>query len=209
MGKYAHRVFGEIKQMRIILASKSPRRKEILESLGLTFDIIVADADERSDEPDPKKRVACLAAIKGRAVLEGLANPEDTLIIASDTLVYAENEFLGKPKDKPDARRMIGLLSGSSHSVVSGLYLYYNGKEVALADETKVLFDKMTDGEIENYISTDEPYDKAGGYAVQGLASLYISGLEGDYFNVVGLPVNLMYKTLKKDFNIDLNDLRA
>lgn len=195
--------------MRIILASKSPRRKEILENLGLKFDIIVADADERSDERDPKQRVAALAAIKGRAVLDALEDKNDTLVIASDTLVYAEGEFLGKPRDREDARRMIGLLSGRSHSVVSGIYLFYNGKEVLSADETLVTFDRMTDGEIESYVSSDEPYDKAGGYAVQGLASLYISGLEGDYFNVVGLPVNLLYKILKNEFDIDINTLRA
>ena len=195
--------------MRLILASKSPRRKEILENLGLKFDIIVADADERSDETDPKGRVAALAAIKGSAVIETLEYKTDTLVIASDTLVYAEGEFLGKPRDREDARRMIGLLSGRSHSVVSGLYLFYNGKEVMSADETLVTFDKMTEGEIESYVSSDEPYDKAGGYAVQGLASLYISGLEGDYFNVVGLPVNLLYKTLKNEFGIDINALRA
>jgi septum formation protein len=194
--------------MRIVLASKSPRRKEILSSLGLKFDIIVADADERSDEPDPKKRVASLAAIKGRAVIDTLADKNDVLIIASDTLVFACGEFLGKPRDKDDARRMINMLSGREHSVVSGLYLSYNGKEVLSADETKVIFDTMTDAEIESYIESDEPYDKAGGYAVQGLASLYISGLKGDYFNVVGLPVNLLYKTLKKELGIDLNDLR-
>ena len=194
--------------MKIVLASKSPRRKEILSSLGLKFDIIVADADERSDEPDPKKRVADLAAIKGRAVIDALADKNDVLIIASDTLVFACGEFLGKPRDKDDARRMINMLSGREHSVVSGLYLSYNGKEVLSADETKVIFDTMTDAEIESYIESDEPYDKAGGYAVQGLASLYISGLKGDYFNVVGLPVNLLYKTLKKELGIDLNDLR-
>ena len=195
--------------MRIILASKSPRRKEILENLGLKFDIIVADADERSDERDPKQRVADLAAIKGRAVTDALEEKTNTLVIASDTLVYAEGEFLGKPRDREDARRMIGLLSGRSHSVVSGIYLFYNGKEILSADETLVTFDKMTDGEIESYVSSDEPYDKAGGYAVQGLASLYISGLEGDYFNVVGLPVNLLYKILKNEFDIDINTLRA
>lgn len=194
--------------MKIVLASKSPRRKEILSSLGLKFDIIVADADERSDEPDPKKRVADLAAIKGRAVIDALADKNDVLIIASDTLVFACGELLGKPRDKDDARRMINMLSGREHSVVSGLYLSYNGKEVLSADETKVIFDTMTDAEIESYIESDEPYDKAGGYAVQGLASLYISGLKGDYFNVVGLPVNLLYKTLKKELGIDLNDLR-
>lgn len=194
--------------MKIVLASKSPRRREILSSLGLKFDIIVADADERSDESDPKKRVASLAAIKGRAVIDTLTDKNETLIIASDTLVFACGEFLGKPHDKDDARRMINMLSGREHSVVSGLYLSYNGKEVLSADETKVIFDTMTDAEIESYIESDEPYDKAGGYAVQGLASLYISGLKGDYFNVVGLPVNLLYKTLKKELGIDLNDLR-
>lgn len=194
--------------MKIVLASKSPRRREILENLGLTFDIIVADADERSDERDPKKRVAELAAVKGRAVIETLEEKKDVLIIASDTLVFAEGEFLGKPRDKDDARRMIKMLSGKAHSVVSGLYLSYNGKECLTADETRVVFDEMTDAEIEAYANSDEPYDKAGGYAVQGLASLYIRGLEGDYFNVVGLPVNLLYKTLKKEFDIDLNQLR-
>ena len=195
--------------MRIILASKSPRRKEILENLGLKFDILVADADERSDERDPRKRVADLATIKGRAVLDKVDNKKELLLVASDTLVYADGEFLGKPKDRDDARRMIKMLSGKAHSVVSGIYIYCNGKEISASDETKVVFDDMSADEIENYISSDEPYDKAGGYAVQGLASLYISGLEGDYFNVVGLPVNLMYKILKKDFNIDINDLRS
>ena len=195
--------------MRIVLASKSPRRKEILENLGLKFDIIVADADERSDETAPRKRVGELAAIKGRAVLETLENKDELLLIASDTLVYAEGEFLGKPRDREDARRMINMLSGRAHSVVSGIYIYCNGKEAMAADETRVVFDEMSQKEIENYISSAEPYDKAGGYAVQGLASLYISGLEGDYFNVVGLPVNLLYKILKKEFNVDINDLRA
>ena len=195
--------------MKIVLASKSPRRKEILEGLGLKFDIIVADADERSDEVEPRARVAELAMVKGRAVLSAIGDATETLIIASDTLVYAEKEFLGKPRDKSDARRMIKMLSGKAHSVVSGLYVYFNGKEIAAADETKVLFDEMTEAEIENYISTEEPYDKAGGYAVQGLASLYINGIEGDYFNVVGLPVHLLYRTLKQDFGIDINEIRA
>ena len=193
--------------MRVILASKSPRRKEILENLGLKFDVIVADADESCDIADPCERVSALAAIKGRAVREQAG--DDCLIIASDTLVYAEGEFLGKPKDKADARRMIEMLSGKAHSVVSGLYLSCGGKEFSGAGETRVVFDKMTDGEIEDYISSPEPYDKAGGYAVQGLASLYVSGIEGDYFNVVGLPVNLLYKSLKNEFGIDINDLKA
>ena len=198
--------------MKVVLASKSPRRKEILENLGLRFEIVVADADESCDIADPRARVSALAAIKGRAVSELLDEKdglEDVLIIACDTLVYAEGEFLGKPKSRDDARRMISLLSGKAHSVVSGLYVRLGNKEFMGAEETKVIFDKMTDSEIESYISSDEPYDKAGGYAVQGLASLYVSGLEGDYFNVVGLPVNLLYKILKNEFNIDIESLKG
>ena len=115
--------------MRVILASKSPRRKEILENLGVKFDVIVADADESCSIADPMERVSALAAIKGRAVKEQIGGEKDTLIIASDTLVYAEGEFLGKPRDKDDARRMIKMLSGKAHSVVSGLYLSLGDKE--------------------------------------------------------------------------------
>ncbi len=194
--------------MKIILASKSPRRKEILENLGLKFDIITADADESSDITNPDKLVTTLAERKGRAVVEKLDDKSDRLVIACDTLVYADGEFLGKPKDRSDAERMIKLLSGKKHLVVSGIYLCLNGKEVTAAAQTGVVFDEMTDSEIAEYINSPEPYDKAGGYAVQGLASVYISGLEGDYFNVVGLPVNLLCKTLKKEFDLDINSLR-
>ncbi len=197
------------KLMKIILASKSPRRKEILENLGLVFDIVVADADESCDIADPHGRVSALAAIKGRAVKDMLGESGDTLIIACDTLVYAEGEFLGKPKDKDDARRMMGMLSGKAHSVLSGLYISLGEKEISCAEETRVIFDEMTEDEIESYIETKEPYDKAGAYAVQGLASLYVNRLEGDYFNVVGLPVNLLYKTLKNQFNVDFESLKG
>lgn len=193
--------------MRIVLASKSPRRKEILENLGLKFEVIVADADESSDIKDPALLVRSLAERKGRAVAERLGNLDDTLIIASDTLVYAEGEFLGKPRDKDDARRMISMLAGNKHIVVSGIYLNYCGCERSAASVTDVIFGEMTEAEIERYINSDEPYDKAGGYAVQGLASVYIKGIEGDYFNVVGLPVNLLSEILKKEFNKDIFDL--
>ena len=212
MGRSAQKTGDKWKAMRVVLASKSPRRKEILENLGVKFDVIVADADESCDIESPHGRVGALAEIKGRAVLQYLCERReetDCLIIASDTLVHACGEFLGKPHSREDARKMISMLSGKAHSVVSGLYLYLNGKEYVGASETRVVFDEMTDGEIEDYISSSEPYDKAGGYAVQGLASLYVSGLEGDYFNVVGLPVNLLYKALKNEFGIDFKSLKA
>ena len=191
--------------MRIILASKSPRRREILENLGLKFDIVVADADESSDIRDPHMLVEALAARKGQAVLERLGNnSNDTLVIACDTLVYANGEFLGKPRDRVDAERMIRMLSGNSHIVVSGIYLCCNGKEATASAETRVIFDTLTEAEIEAYLNTSEPYDKAGAYAIQGKAGVHINGIEGDYFNVVGLPVNLMKNTLKEKFSIDI-----
>ena len=207
MGKCAYNQNGEWRVMRIILASKSPRRKEILENLGVKFEIMVADADESSDITDPELLVQALAKKKGRAVLEKLEDTSDCLLIACDTLVYAEGEFLGKPRNKEDAVRMMRLLSGRSHAVVSGLYLFCENREVGAAAVTRVTFDELTEDEIEDYVNTAEPYDKAGGYAVQGKACVFVSGLEGDYFNVVGLPVNLLYRTLKKEFGIDIRAL--
>jgi len=205
---YAH-FQKRLTEMKIILASKSPRRREILENLGLEFDIVVADADESSDIREPDALVMTLAARKGRAVREKIGDEKnDTLIIACDTLVYADGEFLGKPRDRADAERMIRTLSGSFHYVVSGIYLCYNGREVSAAASTKVFFDELTDSDVEAYLNTSEPYDKAGAYAIQGKASAYISGIEGDYFNVVGLPVNLLCKTLKNEFGIDINNIR-
>ncbi len=192
--------------MNIILASKSPRRKEILASLGLAFDIVVADADESSDIQDPCLLVETLAARKGEAVIARIGDPADTLVIACDTLVYAEGEFLGKPRDKTDAARMIRKLSGKSHQVVSGLFLSYNGKKVSCSQSTSVHFDPMTDAEIEAYVNSTEPYDKAGAYAIQGRASAFINSIEGDYFNVVGLPVNLLCRTVKAAFGFSLTE---
>ncbi len=191
--------------MRIVLASKSPRRKEILENLGIDFDIIVADADESCDIKSPDELVMTIAARKGRAVLDSLGDDEkkDVLLIACDTLVYAEGEFLGKPRDNADARRMLELLSDNAHEVISGIYLYFNGKEISRAESTKVYFDKMTESDMKKYIESGEPSDKAGAYAIQGKASAYIKGIEGDYFNVVGLPAHLLLKTLKEEFEIE------
>ena len=191
--------------IKVILASKSPRRKEILENLGVKFDIIVADADETSDIKDPEELVMTLAERKGRAVRERLGDCKDTLIIASDTLVYADGEFLGKPRDRADAERMIRMLSGNHHCVVSGIYLSYGEREARASASTKVFFDSLTDDEIEAYLDTSEPYDKAGAYAIQGRASAFIRGIEGDYFNVVGLPVNTLYRLLRDEFGIRLD----
>lgn len=188
--------------MRIVLASKSPRRREILASLGVTFDIVSADADESSDITDPAALVRELSLRKGRATRELLRVrgewDDNTLIIASDTVVAIDNEILGKPRDDADAARMLTLLSGSSHHVISGISLLLGDREIADFDDTCVLFDDMTPAEIDWYVQSGEPRDKAGAYAVQGLAALWIKGIQGCYFNVVGLPVhklNLLLKT--------------
>ena len=192
--------------MKIILASKSPRRKEILENLGFEFEIIVADADENCNIKNPSELVMAIAAQKGRAVLDKLGDgaKRDMLLIACDTLVYAGGEFLGKPCDNADACRMLKKLSGDSHEVISGIYLYYEGKEICRAESTRVYFDTMTDDDIQKYIESGEPCDKAGAYAIQGKASAFIKGIEGDYFNVVGLPAHLLIKTVKEELGIAL-----
>ena len=194
--------------MKIFLASKSPRRREILENLGIKFEIITADCDEQSDLSDAGELVMSLAEKKGRAVIDKLGSlPQDTLIIACDTLVYASGQFLGKPQDEQDARRMLSLLSGKGHEVVSGIYLCLNGIEATRFCSTGVYFDRLCDKDIDNYIKSGEPFDKAGAYAVQGKASAFIQKIDGDYFNVVGLPVNLLCKTLRDCFNINIFDL--
>lgn len=188
--------------MRVVLASKSPRRREILGMLGVHFDIVSADADESSDILDPALLVRELALRKGRAVRDLLFEKgewnDDTLIIAADTVVAAEGEILGKPRDDADAARMLRLLSGKSHHVISGICLLMGEREATAAESTSVRFAEMTEEEILSYVASGEPRDKAGAYAVQGLASLYIEGLCGDYFNVVGLPIHRLNVLLRE-----------
>lgn len=192
--------------MKFILASKSPRRREILADLGLKFEIITADTDENCTLTNPKPYVEELALRKGRAVAN-ILDDNDTLIIASDTVVACTGEILGKPRDRKDAKRMLDMLSGSKHDVISGIALITREKEVIASETTHVIFDELSDSDKEIYINSDEPYDKAGAYAIQGLASMWIKGIEGDYFNVVGLPVKLLHDTLKKEFGIDIAKL--
>ena len=190
--------------MRFILASKSPRRKEILSELGLKFDIITADTDESCSLSDPRAYVEELALRKGRAVAEITVLDGESLIIASDTVVACNDEILGKPQDRADARRMLDMLSGKSHKVISGIALITKDKSISASEVTEVIFDEMTDADKDFYLNSKEPYDKAGAYAVQGLASMWIKGIVGDYFNVVGLPVKLLHDKLKSEFGIDI-----
>lgn len=196
--------------MRYILASASPRRREILSSLGVEFTVLVADADETCELTDPGLRVEsisvkkCLAA-RDRLIAEGM-DPADreTVIIASDTLVVLDGEFLGKPRDEDDVRRMMGMLQGRTHTVASGIALWHGGRTVSAHELTGVTFAPMGPAEIEAYLKTGESFGKAGGYAIQGHAARYITGIHGDYFNVVGLPVRRLYETLDMVFGIKL-----
>ena len=171
--------------------------------LGVSFEIISADADESSEITDPEALVRELALRKGRATRELLRErgewDENTLVIASDTVVAVDGRILGKPCDDADAADMLRTLSGSAHRVISGVALLCGERECADLDSTAVRFAEMTEQDIAWYVQSGEPRDKAGAYAVQGLASLWIRGLEGDYFNVVGLPVYRL-NTLCKGF---------
>jgi septum formation protein len=191
--------------MKVILASKSPRRREILEQMGFSFEIIPAVGEEIIQDTDPAKVVESLSAQKASEVAERCAESvESLLIIGSDTVVAKDGAILGKPKDEADAARMLRGLSGREHSVFTGVTLIYiePGKEKTVktfSEETKVSFYPMSEEEIQAYIASGEPMDKAGAYGIQGKAFVYIRGIEGDYYNVVGLPAARIYQELKKE----------
>ncbi len=179
--------------MKLVLASKSPRRSEILKNAGIDFTVRVADADETiPDGAKPEDAVVFLAARKAMAV----ERKDDEVVLGADTVVVLDDKILGKPKDKDDAFNMIKMLSGRVHSVFTGVCAIGDGISLTFAEETKVEFYPLSDNEIYDYINTNEPYDKAGAYGIQGLASKFIRGIEGDYFNVVGLPVSSVYKKI-------------
>ena len=181
--------------MKLVLASKSPRRSEILKNAGIDFTVRVADADETiPDGTKPEDAVVFLAARKALAV----ERADDETVLGADTIVVLDDKILGKPKDREDAYNMIKSLSGRVHSVFTGVCAVGNGMSLTFAEETKVEFYPLTEDEINEYIGTDEPYDKAGAYGIQGLASKFIRGIQGDYFNVVGLPVSSVYKKIIK-----------
>lgn len=178
----------------LILASQSPRRREILENLGVKFEVVTADTDESSTERDPRRLVEELSLRKAEAVRDALMQQgyhlANTVILASDTVVAADGLILGKPRDEDDAKAMLARLSGRRHEVISGLALIGYGKSGTAHEVTEVEFDDMDEETILRYIRTTKPYDKAGAYAIQGLASAWIRGIHGCYFNVVGLPVH-------------------
>jgi len=179
---------------KIILASGSPRRKQLLEQVGIPFEVIVSNADETIDGP-PASQVKTLALRKAEAVREVAGN--DTIILAADTLVYIDGKVLGKPGDKNEAFEMLKTLQGRCHTVYTGVALIKGGEQNAFVDSTLVYFRQLSDTEIEAYIATGEPMDKAGAYGVQDRGALLVHRIEGDYFTVVGLPVAKVASALR------------
>lgn len=180
--------------MKLILASQSPRRRDILASMGLDFEVVASDADESSTETNPCLLVEELSHRKALAVRDSLIrqgrNLDDTVLLSADTVVSVDNRILGKPRDEADARRMLRLLSGRGHEVVSGITLLGKGKICSAHEVTVVDFDVLDEDTVCAYLVREAPYDKAGAYAIQGAACSFIRGIRGDYFNVVGLPVH-------------------
>lgn len=184
----------------IILASASPRRRELLTQAGFIFTVKVSDAEEIITEKEPDKIVRELAFLKAKAVA---ASEEDALVIGADTIVAAEGKVLGKPHSREEAFSMLSMLQGKTHQVYTGVALFTKKAEKetqkVFAEKTEVTFYPMTEKEIWDYIDTGEPMDKAGAYGIQGRVAVYVEKICGDYNNVVGLPVARLYQELKRN----------
>lgn len=181
--------------MNLILASKSPRRQQLLRQLGVAFTVQTADIDETMfPGRKPEAEVARVSAMKARAVC---CAPDD-VVISADTIVVVDDAILGKPKDAADAARMLRLLSGRAHTVMTGLSVRRAEEVCTNVVKTDVWFRPLTDGEIARYIATGDPMDKAGAYGVQGLASVFVERLDGDFFSVMGLPVCTLCTMLQR-----------
>ena len=184
--------------IKIILASASPRRKELLTQIGVKFEIMISDKETDIDSSNPVKACEKQAMQKALDIEEkaALKYKEDYIIIAADTIVALEDTILGKPKDKEDARLMLERISGKKHKVYTAVCVFNSRLKThkSFVEETAVEVAELSKEDIDFYLSDDEAYDKAGAYAIQGLFSRYIVGIEGDYYNVMGLPVGRVYR---------------
>ena len=186
--------------MKILLASGSPRRRELLSGMGLQFDICKPCFDEDSVKGfSPDVTVEKLSLGKATS-----AACENTLVIGSDTVVALDDVILGKPTDEKDAFNMLKMLSGRTHFVYTGVALVGGGKSIVFHEKTAVHFKELTDDEIIAYVKSGEPMDKSGAYGIQGKGCLFVEKIEGDYLNVVGLPVVKLAKILKEEFNFNI-----
>ena len=193
--------------MRIILASGSPRRRELLEQIGLEFEIMVSNTEEDVEIEAPEKLVETLSRQKAEAVFAMLPPKEAVLVIGADTVVARKGSVLGKPEDQKAAVEMLSGLSGREHQVYTGVTLLYRPEGKTSAEKarrktfhevTKVRFFPLTEEEIAAYVETGDPMDKAGAYGIQGIFARYVESIEGDYNNVVGLPVGRVYQEAKE-----------
>lgn len=181
----------------LILGSGSPRRRELLSLITPLFAIDTPEVDESLPEGlVPQRAVMTLAKKKAEAVAKH--HTENDIVIGSDTIVVLDGEILGKPTDREDAKAMLRRLSGDTHRVFTGVCIHHSGKSETFYSEASVTFAEMTDGEIDEYLDTGEPFDKAGAYGVQGFGARYIKSIDGDYYAVVGLPVQQLYRELRK-----------
>jgi septum formation protein len=197
---------------RIILASESPRRKEILTQMGIPFEAIASHVDEVVEEKEPSAMVQALASIKTKNIEEKLIKSgkdiADAIIIGADTMVFYKDRALGKPKDKEDAVSMLQMLSNEEHEVYTGvsIRIHHSQKSletISFAVCTKVRVQALTTEQIRDYVETGEPMDKAGAYAIQGRFGIHIKEIKGDYYNIVGFPIAQIYETLRQH-GIDL-----
>ena len=177
---------------RLLLASSSPRRRELLSLMGVPFEVATSDAEE-TESGAPDQLVLSNARLKGLAVMR---EHPDAVVLAADTVVCQNGQVLGKPRDKADAARMLTLLSGAWHEVYTGVFVGGRGHEDARTAVSRVLFDRLTDEEIARYVETGEPMDKAGAYALQGRGGMFVERVEGSYSNVIGLPMSLTRRML-------------
>ena len=183
--------------MRVILASKSPRRRELLSRIFPDFEIIVSDADETLPEGlSPAECAEAVALRKGSAV--ATEQGDDALVISSDTMVELGGVILGKPASATDAHRMLAMLSGKRHNVHTGVAVHYRGRVFSGVDTTRVEFRPLTESEIDEYIATGEPMDKAGAYGIQGKGGALVSGYDGDFDTVVGLSLSLTERLVRE-----------
>lgn len=184
----------------MILASRSPRRSELLGRIGIAPIVRPVDIDEtRREDEAPRELVVRLARGKAHACRDGMAGPVNDVVLAADTVVWTDGTVLGKPRNTKDARAMLRSLSGRSHHVSTGVALIApDGRETSFVETTTVTFHELTEGEIAAYASSGEPRDKAGAYGIQGLGSLLVRGIEGDYDNVVGLPLARVVRELDR-----------
>lgn len=185
--------------MKLILASASPRRKELLGKIGITFEVFPAKGEEVVTKKLPWEVVEELSYQKAKEIAE--LQTEDCIVIGSDTIVAKGEEIMGKPKDEADAFRMLSMIAGDCHQVYTGVTLIRTGKEpkvITFAEKTDVHLYPMSEQEIHAYIATKDPMDKAGAYGIQGDFAIHVKGIAGDYYNVVGLPIGKVYQELKQ-----------